>query len=116
MWHVAGDRELARFAHDEDVLGVAFSPDGTRIATASADKTARVWDTASSRECARLPHGAWVWSVAFSPDGMRIATACCSSDKKRDDVRLELFDLWFDLHYHASPHGYYGCATVWEAE
>ena len=34
--------------HDETVRSAQFSPDGTRIVTASSDGTARVWDMASS--------------------------------------------------------------------
>ena len=46
---VESTRELARVIHDSWVRGVAFSPDGTRIATASGDKTARVWDSATGQ-------------------------------------------------------------------
>lgn len=35
-------RPLARLAHDDLVFAVAFSPDGTRLATASDDNTARL--------------------------------------------------------------------------
>jgi WD40 repeat protein len=34
------------------VFSAAFSPDGTRIATASRDKTARLWDAANAKEIA----------------------------------------------------------------
>jgi WD40 repeat protein len=30
--------------HDQQVNSAAFGPDGTRVVTASADKTARIWD------------------------------------------------------------------------
>lgn len=36
-------KELARFSHIESVTAVVFSHDGTRLATASEDGTARVW-------------------------------------------------------------------------
>src|SRR5262245_1579062 len=61
--------------HDGFVYSAAFSPDGTRIVTASDDKTARIWDAASAKEIAVLRHDDAVHSAAFSPDGSRIVTA-----------------------------------------
>jgi hypothetical protein len=49
--------ELIRLSHDGWVLTVAFSPDGTWLATGSSDGIARIWDTASGHQLARLPHG-----------------------------------------------------------
>jgi WD40 repeat protein len=62
--------------HESGVYSAAFSPDGSRIVTASYDDTARIWDPASGKEIAVLRgHDAPVWSAAFSPDGRRIVTA-----------------------------------------
>jgi hypothetical protein len=60
--------------HDQDVNGVAFSPDGWLLATASHDRTARVWEVASGQQLSRLTHDDRVWGVAFSPDGRLLAT------------------------------------------
>jgi WD40 repeat protein len=79
VWDAASGRELARFAHAGEVYGAAFSPDGTRVATASYDETARIWDVVSGRELARLAHESGVVGAVFSPDGTRVVTA--SSDK-----------------------------------
>jgi hypothetical protein len=60
----------------EDFVHAAFSPDGTRIVTASDDKTARIWDAATGDEIKVLRgHEDTVWSAAFSADGTRIVTA-----------------------------------------
>ena len=57
------------------VSSVAFSPDGTRIASSSGDKTIKVWDAASGQELTTLSgHTRRVQSVAFSPDGTRIVS------------------------------------------
>ena len=58
------------------VRTAAFSPDGRRIVTASADQTARIWDADTAKQLDVLSgHGDGVWSAAFSPDGRRIVTA-----------------------------------------
>lgn len=66
--------------HTGYVFSAAFNPDGTRIVTASTDKTARVWDAENGASLAELTgHTSSVVRAAFSPDGTRIVTA--SSDK-----------------------------------
>ena len=70
-----GDRLLTISGHSGDVFGVAFSRDGTRLATGSADGTARNWDAESGEELVRLSgHGGLVALVDFSPDGTRLLT------------------------------------------
>jgi WD40 repeat protein len=55
--------------------GIAFSPDGKRLALACADAIARVWDITTRREVAVFRgHKSAVSCVAFNPDGRRIAS------------------------------------------
>jgi WD40 repeat protein len=61
--------------HDGDVNGVAFSPDGQLLATASTDGSAQVWEVASGLHRVQVAHDAMVRSVVFSPDGQMLATA-----------------------------------------
>ena len=72
--------QLTLGGHTMAQYGVAFSPDGRCLATASADKTSKVWDSATGNELLTLTgHTGAINGVAFSPDGRRLATA--SDDK-----------------------------------
>ena len=77
----AGDRQLAVVSgHGDGVNAAAYSPDGTRIVTASIDKTARIWEARTGTPLVVLSgHGDVVQSAAYSSDSTRIVTA--STDK-----------------------------------
>ena len=58
------------------MVSAQFSPDGTRVVTASEDKTARVWDARTGAALGEpLRHEGRVNSAQFSPDGTRVVTA-----------------------------------------
>ena len=71
----------------EQVIGVSFSPDGTRLAAASLDGTAKLWDAASGKDVLTLRgHKGGTLSVAFSPDGKRLVTTGADDTAKVWDV------------------------------
>lgn len=71
------------------VLSVAWSPDGKSVVSASRDGTAQVWDSATCKRIATIsvPGGTgWVLSVAWSPNGNYIAVA-------RQDTTVLVWDV-----------------------
>ena len=62
------------FAHGEAVLGLAYSPDGTTIVSAGADRTIKIWDESTLSEKRLLePQPDWVLGLALSRDGRWLA-------------------------------------------
>ncbi len=61
--------------HAMDVVSLAFSPDGRRLATASFDRTVKLWDTQTGQDVFTLRgHTTGVVSLAFSPDGKQLCS------------------------------------------
>jgi len=57
------------------IYALAFSPDGTRLASGSLDHTIRIWDVATGEGRATLTgHAGRVMAVTFSPDGKSLAS------------------------------------------
>jgi WD40 repeat protein len=63
-----------------------FSPDGTRILTASGDGTAKLWDATSGKLTTSFDHQDEVNHATFSPDGTRILTASADNSAKLWDA------------------------------
>ena len=77
--------------HTDAVSSVAFSPDGTLLASSSYDSTIKVWDIRTGQVQKTLTSHKWrVYSVAFSPDGQTLATG--GAHPENTDV-LQLWDF-----------------------
>ena len=73
--------------HIDVVSSVAYSPDGSTLASGSADKTIKLWDIATGQELHTLTgHTNWVNSVAYSPDGSTLASGSIDPTIKFWDI------------------------------
>lgn len=69
--------------HQGFVPGLAFSPDDSLLASASADQSIKLWSTSDwTVEATLIGHADEVWSVSFSQDGKKIV-----SGSKDDTVK-----------------------------
>jgi WD40 repeat protein len=80
-------RELRTLrGHTNRVWSVAYSPDGSRIASGSEDKTIKIWDAENGYELNTFKRNKKrILSVTYSPDGHRIASGS-------DDKTIRIWD------------------------
>ncbi|WP_345344515.1 TIR domain-containing protein [Rhodococcus olei] len=77
MQAALAERDLVRIIDTPDqVMGVAVSPDGRRIASASWNNSVQLWDAQTGQPIGdpMKGHADTVAGVAFSPDGRRIVS------------------------------------------
>ena len=76
LWDLCQDNSTSIQHHQQAVFHVAYSPDGTLMASASDDQSVVVWNVAEDVPCCELrDFTADVNGVAFSADGTLLATA-----------------------------------------
>jgi WD40 repeat protein len=59
--------ERSFFAHDANILDLAFSVDGRTIASASDDQTIKIWATTGEQRNQIKAHQDRIWQLVFSP-------------------------------------------------
>jgi WD40 repeat protein/predicted Ser/Thr protein kinase len=86
--------------HRDGIWGLTFSPDGTRLASAGEDQTARLWDPATGALLASCQgHTSKVLSVAFRPDGARLVTTASDGTVRQWDARTgQEVEVPYDRH------------------
>lgn len=104
LWDITTGQCWKTFeGHSDIVFSVAFSPDGSMLASGSQDTTVRLWNVVTGECLHVLPgHISWVQSVAFSVDGRILASGCSDETIKLWNVATgECIRSWQE-----DTHGY----------
>jgi WD40 repeat protein len=82
-----GDIRARLAGHHTGVNAIAFSPDGSTLATAGLDRSIKLWDVATEKNLTTITREVgWVKALAFSPDSRWLAFA-------GTDKNLRIWDL-----------------------
>jgi WD40 repeat protein len=129
LWDPDTGKHLRSFQPSAHGFSVAWSPDGTKLASANFDGRVQVWDVATGfATLDLLGHTAPARWVCWNPDGTRLATGGWDHTIRIWDAKTGL--QAFTLHGHDSwvmsvswsPNGkqiassdYEGTIKVWDA-
>jgi WD40 repeat protein len=98
IWDYQTGEQITRLVvskSENKMIGyVEWSPDGSKIAAASDESTARVWDAHTWKPLYTLQHEppAYVNSVTWSPDGTRLLTASGNDEQGAKDNTARVWD------------------------
>jgi WD40 repeat protein len=87
VWEMTGGQPFLNFpGHRQSLFTMAYSPDGTQLATGAGDGAA-LWDSVFGEKLLEFSgHTASVRALAFNTDGLQLATAS-------DDQRVKLWEV-----------------------
>jgi WD40 repeat protein len=91
VWEVKTGREVVPLSGSAgEVLALAVSPTGDRLATGNKDGEVQVWDLKTgARLLAFREHTGWIHQLCFGPDGEQLASAGADETVRVWDVRAD---------------------------
>jgi small GTP-binding protein len=107
IWDVASKRNIREFSgHERVIFSIAWASDSQRLASASADATARIWSLVSDADHRVLEHCSsgdsrdfyMVYDVDWSPDGKALATGSHDRHVRVWDVGGDCSQRMLPLH------------------
>src|SRR5262249_29584583 len=97
MWDAGTGNSIAVLpGHDDWVESVAWAPNNSRVASASADHTGRVWSMTPLLSL--VGHTNAVYSVAYSPTSLQIATGSADYTVRLWNPTTGAVERVFDEH------------------
>jgi WD40 repeat protein len=120
FWDPASGRALPGPAgHTDEVRCLAFSADGSRLASAGLDGSVRLWETATGKQLRQFAgHDGWVFELALSRDAKTLA-----SYANLGDLQVRVWDtatgrqmFQFELVPEPAGKGNLGAALAFSAD
>ncbi len=102
-------------AHKEFITRILLSPDVKKLATCSADHTAKIWEVIDidppkeneepkpyPLEATLTGHQRWVWDCAFSADSAYLVTACSDHYARLWELSTQLVIRQYNGHHRGA--------------
>jgi len=83
----SNDTVLTITNNNNTINDIAFSPDGSQVATTSGDGISKIWDANTGILVRNLTgYSNEIFDITFNPDGSKVATACWDNSIRIYDV------------------------------
>ncbi len=107
IWDAASGKLVKSLkGHRDTINGIAYSPDGKRLASAGGDNTVRIWDVKTGKPLFVLERrSSMVKDVAFSPDGKQLVSGV-------DFCEIDLWDALKGTHIRTLGESTEGAQSV----